>query len=140
MKSWDYYNLKGVHAFHKGFAQHYLIRNRLIEKIKNTPLTEAQRDKLIGQASRRARKIAHRANRAYYAECNKRLNELKIDQREAIGYNDLPASTIETIESKAWQKGHSNGLSEVYYHIQELVTFTREIISQHVASTEGTDG
>jgi len=137
MKSWDYYNLKGVHAFHKGFARFYLIRKRLVEKIKSKPIAESQRNKLISQATKRAQKIAQRANRAFYAERTKRLNELKIDQREAIGYNDLPVSTLETIESKAWEEGHEHGLSEVYYNIQELVAFTREIISQHVASTEG---
>lgn len=137
MKPWDYYNLKGDYAFHLPFARRYLIRNRLIEKINNTPLTDVRRNELMRRVTRRAQNIAARANRSYYAEQAKRLAELEIDQREAIGYNDLPESVIETIESKAWEQSHAHGLKEVYYHIQDLVAFTRKIISQYEAATEG---
>jgi len=135
MKSWDYYKLQGDYKYHRDFARHYLIKNRLVEKIKNTPLTEAQRDSQIKLATQRGIKIAQRANRGYHAEQAKRMAELEIDQRKAIGYNDLPAPIIQAIESKAWEDGHSNGLSEVYYHIEELVDFTRTIIKAHEAAT-----
>ena len=140
MKPWDYYNLKGNYAFHIEIGQYYQIRNRLVEKIKNKQLTESQRDKLISQTTERAQKITHRVNRAYYAERAKRLDEFKIDLREAIGYNDLPAATIATIESKAWEEGHVHSLPGIYSYTRELVTFTREVISQQETNGNRTTG
>ena len=128
MKPWDYYNMKGDYAFPTPLAIPYKIRKRMKAKIDNMKLTVKGRKELEASVMSRSIAIAARANRAYKLEAAKRNQELQDDQRAQLRYGDMPKEIITAIEQKAYEDGHSGGISEVYWHISELVDFAKVVM------------
>lgn len=63
------------------------------------------------------------AHEAYYADNNRLMAEFKSDLFIDLGIVGHPKA--ELLYSKAWEMGHANGFSDVYYYAGEFVEFLR---------------
>lgn len=63
-----------------------------------------------------------KARQEYTKEEERLIDEFWKDVFEEIGI-PLDHPKAAKLRSKAWQEGHSNGLSEVYYHLEDLWEF-----------------
>jgi len=71
------------------------------------------------------RLAAREANREAQADLENRWNQWM----NAEYLHDFSANTIDALNSRAWDEGHSNGYAEVERVLQELAEFARMILS-----------
>lgn len=85
------------------------------------------------------REMVEKNNADYQAEVA-RLNTEKNKRRDAILENiyrliqedvghDLSRAKAQRLWAYAWELGHANGFSDVYYHLQDMVELARMLLS-----------
>lgn len=127
MKDWDYYrNPKDLEYFGRKTETEY--KERLIHEINSDPLTAADRIKRLGSVKALVRNHMEELNAPYNAELKRLEDEFWHDAREEIGYPMwLNKDGVASLEHRAYEDGHSNGFSEIFWHLQDLSDWLHEM-------------
>ncbi len=126
MKDWEYYSTPKAAYF--GYEAKKEFKYKLIAEIDSTPLTLDERKRRLDDVPNLVRSWVNGKNRPYHEELRQLTDEFWKDARDDIGYDDwLNDDGISHLESRAWEMGHSNGCSEVYYHLRDLCEFLKDM-------------
>lgn len=126
MKNWDYYTpAPPAYGYHEETAYIAALR----AEIHNTPMTTAEREAALAEVKNTAAKHKLEQLAPYQQERQHLIAEFWRDACDELGYDEfLTPEGVAILQSKAWEDGHSSGFSEVFWHLQDLTDFCRQII------------
>jgi hypothetical protein len=128
MKSWDQYRIS--EHFHRPSLS--AIRKELQASLDEQPLTKAARAAAEEALKVQAKERYDKEMKPYREEEQRLIEMFWTDVREEMGYNEamLNPAQVSLLEARAWEKGHSGGLSDVYCQLEDLVEFVTELFER----------
>lgn len=126
MKDFDYYSK--VDAEYPSLQE---IKAKKLAVVAETRLTEKERLEAIKMAEAGAMNEWRDAKKVYDDARGRKDSESWADCRLDLCYDKfLDEDGCSTIESKAWDKGHSAGYSEVYNVLSDLAIMAKKLVKQ----------
>lgn len=126
MKPWDQYKPKEKYPYRDSVMSEY-VKERM-SALDDIPMTKSQRTKAEKDLEEEAKKYYQEQRQIYDDSLAAALQDFWNDARNDLGYDSfLDEDGMNKIESKAWENGHSYGYSEVFSHLEDLVSLMRDI-------------
>ena len=128
MKDFDSYRVPNDRYWSYGDKEAY--RQQLINEINNDRLTEAERKLKLSKVPSLVREKESEVNKSAKEEQSQLERKFWDDARKELGYTSyLTDDGIKKLERMAYERGHSNGYSQVFYELQDLNDFLNDIIN-----------
>lgn len=126
MKDFKKYRVPAEMFWSSDDQQQY--RQSLVDDVNNKPLTAKERDVALKEVDSLVKTKRAEMNKPAIEKQKELEKEFWKDAAKDLGYRRfLTAEGVSQLERRAWDLGHANGFSEVYWHLLDLTVFAEKL-------------